>query len=66
MTLNLEKTSGFAATHQALAAEARSRVLDQIQVLGARLQSEPKPLAWRLRAKLGDRVKWYKDVDDLR
>ena len=66
MMLNLEKTSGFAAMHQALTAEARSRVLDQIQVLGARLQSEPKPLAWRLRAKLGDRVKWYKDVDDLR
>jgi hypothetical protein len=65
-TLNLEKMSCFAATHPTLASEVRSRVLGQIEVLGARLRSEPKPLAWRLRAKLGDRVKWYRDVDDLR
>ena len=24
-----------------------------------------EPLAWRLRARVGDRVKWYKDVDEV-
>lgn len=65
-TLNLEKMARFAAMHQTLGAEACSRVLGQIEALGARLQSEPKPLTWRMRATLGDRVKWYKDVDEVR
>jgi hypothetical protein len=30
-----------------------------------RMDAEPKPLAWRLRARVGDRVKWYKDVDEV-
>ncbi|MDW7739562.1 MAG: hypothetical protein SCJ97_05825 [Bacillota bacterium] len=29
------------------------------------VDSEPKPLAWRMRSKVGDKVKWYKDVDEL-
>jgi hypothetical protein len=31
----------------------------------ARIDAAPKPLAWRLRARVGDRVKWYKDVDEV-
>jgi hypothetical protein len=30
-----------------------------------RIEQEPKSLAWRLRARVGDRVKWYKDVDEV-
>ncbi len=26
---------------------------------------EPKSLAWKMRSKIGDKVKWYKDVDEL-
>jgi hypothetical protein len=32
----------------------------------ARLEAEPKPLAWRLRARVGDRIKWYKEVDEVK
>jgi hypothetical protein len=32
----------------------------------ARLEAEPKSLAWKLRAKVGDRVKWYKEVDEVK
>ena len=31
----------------------------------ARLEKEPKSLAWKLRARVGDRVKWYKEVDEV-
>ena len=65
-TLNLGKIAGLAATHEALTAEARARVLGRIAELAGRLRSEPKPLGWRMRAKLGERVKWYKDVDEVR
>jgi hypothetical protein len=30
-----------------------------------RLNDEPKPLAWKIRGRVGDRVKWYKDVDEV-
>jgi hypothetical protein len=30
-----------------------------------RIEAEPKSMAWRLRARVGDRVKWYKDVDEV-
>jgi hypothetical protein len=29
------------------------------------LDVEPKPLAWRMRAKIGERVKWYNDVEEV-
>jgi hypothetical protein len=31
----------------------------------ARIEKESKSLAWRLRARVGDRVKWYRDVDEV-
>ena len=37
----------------------------QVDEILRRLESEPKPLAWRLRDRVGDRVKWYKDVDEV-
>jgi hypothetical protein len=41
------------------------KVTSQVDDILARLESEPKPLAWRLRDRVGDRVKWYKDVDEV-
>jgi hypothetical protein len=29
------------------------------------IESEPKSFSWKIRAKVGDRVKWYQDVDDI-
>ncbi|MBF8256818.1 MAG: hypothetical protein HW375_1725, partial [Anaerolineales bacterium] len=31
----------------------------------ARIEAEPKSVGWRLRSRVGDRVKWYKDVDEV-
>jgi hypothetical protein len=36
-----------------------------VDTILARLNGEPKPLAWRIRDRVGDRVKWYKDVDEV-
>jgi hypothetical protein len=39
----------------------------ETQVQGAlqRIEREPKSMAWRLRDRVGDRVKWYKEVDEV-
>ncbi len=65
VTMNLAKLARFAEAHSALDGAARAGFLARTRALESRLEAEPKPLAWRLRAKLGDRVKWYKDVEEV-
>lgn len=64
-TMNLEKVKQLAHHYTQLSAEQKSKVESQVDAILARLNDEPKPLAWRLRARVGDRVKWYKDVDEI-
>ena len=35
----------------------------KIDVILDAIEREPKPLAWKMRAKVGPRMKWYQDVD---
>lgn len=64
-TMNLEKVKQLAHHYTQLSSEQKSKVEAQVDAILARLNDEPKPLAWRLRARVGDRVKWYKDVDEV-
>jgi hypothetical protein len=40
-------------------------VAEQVDTALARIEAEPKTTGWRLRSRVGDRVKWYKDVDEV-
>jgi hypothetical protein len=40
-------------------------VRDRIKELENRIEAEPKTLRWKARAQIGERVKWYKDVEEL-
>jgi hypothetical protein len=64
-TMNLDKVRQLANGYEQLSAEQKMKVTAQVDQILKRLQDEPKPLAWRLRDRVGDRVKWYKDVDEL-
>jgi hypothetical protein len=64
-TMNLEKVRTLAPTYDQLAEEQTSCVVSRVDQALSRIDAEPKPLAWRLRARVGDRVKWYKDVDEV-
>jgi len=48
-----------------LTPEQKTEVTSQVDTILARLNNEPKPIAWRLRDRVGDRVKWYKEVDEV-
>jgi hypothetical protein len=65
-TMNLDKVGALARSDPRLGLAERGRVEAQCAAIGERLQAEPKPLAWRVRARVGDRLKWYKDVEDVR
>ncbi len=64
-TMNLDKVKRLAFTYPQLTEEQKEHVQKQVDQILARLETEPKTLAWRLRARVGDRVKWYKDVDEV-
>ena len=66
LTQNLEKVASLAATYAQLTPEQRDRVLRARSQLKTRIDAEPKPLAWRMRDRVGDRRQWWNDVDEVR
>ncbi|HXF36695.1 MAG TPA: hypothetical protein VNO17_05870 [Actinomycetota bacterium] len=65
VTMNLDKVRAMAATYADLPAPDKARLTEQVQATLDRLAAEPKSLAWKLRSKVGDRKKWYRDVGEL-
>lgn len=65
LTTNLDRLAGFAARQPALTGEEEAQLRQQVEALRARVDREPKSARWRLRARIGERVRWYKDVDSV-
>jgi hypothetical protein len=65
VTMNLDKVGRLALGYPQLEAADKERVTQQVTAALGRIESEPKSMAWRIRARVGDRVKWYKDVDEV-
>jgi hypothetical protein len=64
-TMNLGKVKQLAQGYPQLTPEQKSDVVSQVDKALAQLNNEPKSLAWRMRDRVGDRVKWYKEVDEV-
>ncbi len=64
-TMNLGKVRAIAQGYEQLTPEQKSTIDAQVQKALVRIEAEPKSMAWRLRSRVGDRVKWYKDVDEV-
>lgn len=60
---NLETLRGFLA-HVNMPEGDRNNILDKIARLSHAIEHEPKTLKWRLRSKIGTKVKWYTDVEE--
>jgi hypothetical protein len=64
-TMNLDKVKQLAQHYSQLDENQKTHVTSQVNTILTRLNDEPKPLAWRIRDRVGDRVKWYRDVDEV-
>jgi hypothetical protein len=64
-TMILDKVGRLAQGYTQLTAEQKGKVDAQVKTALERIDHEPKSMAWRLRARVGDRVKWYRDVDEV-
>ena len=64
ITQNLDKVATLAAGYPQLDDRRRQVVATAVTALTERLEREPKSLAWRMRARVGDRRQWWTDVDE--
>lgn len=64
-TMNFDKVKQMAGHYKQLSDVEQARVVSQVERSLDRIEEEPKSRGWKLRARVGDRVKWYKDVDEV-
>ena len=64
--MNLAKIGALAASYPQLDDEQRTRIAAACAALKEAIDAVPKPLPWRLRARVGDRRQWWTDVDEVR
>jgi hypothetical protein len=61
-SMNLEKVRDY-LPHFDLTDEDRSIVAQRVEELLKAMNDRPKGTKWRLRARVGDKVKWYNVID---
>lgn len=66
LTMNMEKVAALAATYPQLRDDQRARVAASVAELKRAIDAVPKPFAWRMRDRVGDRRQWWTDVDEVR
>jgi len=63
-TANLAALEGHLDRYE-LPEESKGRIVERIEGLQERIEQEPKPLGWRMRAKIGDRKRWYELPEEV-
>ena len=62
--LNVERTRN-ALVGSSLTAEQQSLVGERLERLWARVESEPKSTKWKMRNRVGDKVRWYEEPEEV-
>jgi hypothetical protein len=57
-TANLEALEGHLERYD-LPEESKERIEDRVRAILERIEEEPKSFGWKMRAKIGDRKRWY-------
>jgi hypothetical protein len=65
VTANLVVLNERLDNYENLSAEDRKVVRERIVDLEGRIEAQPKTLRWKARAKIGEKMKWYKSVEEL-
>ena len=63
-TMNIERTRGALARYE-LSPEHEAIVVARLDDLRRRIDGEPKSTKWKLRARVGERVKWYEEPEEV-
>jgi hypothetical protein len=65
VTTNLEKVDKLADSYDILTDKDRSIIRQRLKRIADRIEEEPPTLRWKLRGRIGERMKWYNDVDEV-
>lgn len=65
VTMNLEKVAQLSQSYSQLSQDAKNKIQDQVQKCLQTIDQFPKTTVWKIRSKIGDRIKWYQDVDEV-
>jgi hypothetical protein len=65
MTGNLKLLDEKLGQYAGLPDQDRAIVHERINDLLRQIENAPKSLRWKMRARIGEKVKWYKDVEEL-
>lgn len=65
VTTNLAKVDRLAGAYPVLNETDRAIIRERIQRTLQRIDEEPPTLKWKLRSRVGERIKWYRDVDEV-
>jgi hypothetical protein len=65
VTNNLSKLIRLLDKYDPIKPEERTLISERIKAILARIEQEPATLRWKLRNRIGERVKWYRDVEEV-
>jgi hypothetical protein len=65
VTTNLGKVQTRLAQYSELSTEDRDDITMKIRELLKRIEDEPKSFSWKMRARVGPKTKWYRDVEEV-
>ena len=66
VTSNLDKLNQLADRYEVLGTEDRRIIRDRLARIRAGIDRQPPTLRWKLRSRIGERVQWYRDVDEVK
>jgi hypothetical protein len=62
VTTNLNRVKDFVVSAQFLSDEDKNDVVSKVNVLLEAIEKKPKSRRWRMRAMIGEKVRWYRSV----
>jgi hypothetical protein len=65
ISMNLEKVKLLSQGYDQLSSEEKNLLASKVDNALSRMEAEPKSMGWKVRSKIGDRVKWYQEVDEV-
>jgi hypothetical protein len=65
VTTNLDKVMRLIDKYDVLTNDDQQIIRERFLQIMQRIDEEPATLRWKLRSKVGERVKWYRDVDEV-
>lgn len=67
LNLTIDKLRDFMARGEAelLTEDLKQQINDKLTSIQAAIEAAPKPLAWKMRAKVGTRMPWYEEVEEV-